>query len=205
MISSCAKSHVSLPCQCTLWSSLYTNTYSQVYTYIYIYRYSCTWTHAVQTHICLCPLRVLTHWTFLCTSTFSEVYIYHIQDSFVYEPILCKLTYDLMFVTLRALTLRTSLYTSIYSQEHISYYRNFCIWLRVVRTHICLCPCECSHLEPLCIHTFTHKHTNIISQILLYINPCSANSHMPLPWKVLKLWSPVSIRTYIDKKTHIMS
>ena len=61
--------------------------------YIYIYRYSCTWTHAVQTHICVCPLRVLRQWTFLYTSTFSEVYIYHIIDSFVYEPMLCKLKY----------------------------------------------------------------------------------------------------------------
>ena len=31
------------------------------------------------------------------------------------------------------------------------------MWTHVVRTHICLCPCECSHLEPLWIHTCAHK------------------------------------------------
>ena len=34
-----------------------------------------------------------------------------------------------------------------------------------VQTHICLCPCECSHLEPLCMHTSIHKHTHLMSNI----------------------------------------
>ena len=60
-----------------------------------------------------------------------------------------------MFVPLRVLTVRTSyVYIDILTNIHISYYRYFCVWLRVVRTHICLCPCECSQLEPLCIHTY---------------------------------------------------
>ena len=41
----------------------------------------------------------------------------------------------------------------------MSYHRYLYIWTHVVRTHICLCPCECSHLEPLCIHTYAHKYT----------------------------------------------
>ena len=27
-----------------------------------------------------------------------------------------------------------------------------------MRTHICLCPCQCSQLEPLCIHTYANKY-----------------------------------------------
>ena len=34
-----------------------------------------------------------------------------------------------------------------------------------VQTHICLCPCECSHLEPLCMHTSIHKHTHLMSNV----------------------------------------
>ena len=41
----------------------------------------------------------------------------------------------------------------------MSYHRYLYIWTHVMRTHICLCPCECSHLEPLCIHTYAHKYT----------------------------------------------
>ena len=52
------------------------------------------------------------------------------------------------------------------------------MWTHVVKTHICLCQCECSHLEPLCIHTCAHKYTYIPSQILLYMNPCCASWHV---------------------------
>ena len=38
-----------------------------------------------------------------------------------------------------------------------------------MRTHKCPCPCGCSHLEPLCMHTYTNKYTYIPSQIPLYI------------------------------------
>ena len=60
------------------------------------------------------PLRVLTVRTSLHTYMCSQVYIYSITDTFVYEPMLCKLTY---VCTLRVLTPRTSLYTYIYSCE----------------------------------------------------------------------------------------
>ena len=104
----------------------------------------------------------------------------------------------------RVLTLRTSLYTYIYidilTNIHISYYKYFCVWLRVVRTHICLCPCECSQLEPLWIHTYAHKYTFFILQILLCMTPCcanSANSHMSAPLRVL------TVRTsFIHRYTH---
>ena len=80
-----------------------------------------------------------------------------------------------------------------------------CIWLRVVRTHICLCPCECWHLEPLCIHAYTHKYTYIISKILLYVNPCCANSHMSVLLRVLALRTSLHIFTCAHKYTYIPS
>jgi len=56
---------------------------------------------------------VLTLRTSLYTYICSQVRIYHITDTFVYQPLLCTL---ILFVPLQALTLRTSLYTYIYSQ-----------------------------------------------------------------------------------------
>ena len=104
----------------------------------------------------------------------------------------------------RVLTPRTFVYIGILTKIHISYYRYFCVWLRVVRTHICLCHCECSQLEPLCIHRYTHKYTYFILQILLCMTPCCANSHMSVPLRVLTVRT--SLHTYIcHKYTYIPS
>ena len=104
----------------------------------------------------------------------------------------------------RVLTPRTFVYIGILTKIHISYYRYFCVWLRVVRTHICLCHCECSQLEPLCIHRYTHKYTYFILQILLCMTPCCANSHMSVPLRVLTVRT--SLPTYIcHKYTYIPS
>ena len=62
-------------------------------------------------------------------------------------------------------------------------------------THICLCPCECSQLEPLCRHRYTCKCTYFILQILLCMTPCCANSHMSVPLRVLTVRT--SLHTYI--------
>ena len=77
------------------------------------------------------------------------------------------------------------------------------MWTHVVRTHICLCPCECSQLEPLCIHRYTHKYTYFILQILLNVNPCCANSHMSVPLRVLALRTSLYTYTYTHKYTYI--
>ena len=66
---------------------------------------------------------------------------------------------------------------------------------RCANTHICLCPCDCSQLEPLCLHRYTHKYTNFILQILLCMTPCCANSHMSVPFPVLTVRT--SLHTYI--------
>ena len=73
-----------------------------------------------------------------------------------------------------------------------------------MRTHICLCPCECSQLEPLCIHRYTQKYTYIILQILFfYVNPCCENSHMSVPLRVLALRT--SLHTYMCSQVYIYS
>ena len=72
----------------------------------------------------------------------------------------------------------------------MSYYRCFCIWPRAVQTHICLCPCGFSHIEPLCIHTYAHKYTYIRSQMHFYILLALAGcalSHLFVPLRVLTL------------------
>ena len=54
---------------------------------------------------------------------------------------------------------------------HIFHHRYFCIRTHVVQADICLHPCECSHLERHCIHTYTHKYTyikNHITDTLVY-------------------------------------
>ena len=72
-----------------------------------------------------------------------------------------------------------------------------------MRTHICLCPCECSQLEPLCIHRYTQKYTYIILQILFfYVNPCCENSHMSVPLRVLALRT--SLHTYMCSQVYII-
>jgi len=89
----------------------------------------------------------------------------------------------------------------VLTRLHKSHHRFICIWAHVVPTHICLCPCECSQLEPLCIHTCAHKYTYIPSQILLYMNPCCASWHMFVPLRVLT--PRTSLYTYIYSQVYI--
>ena len=164
------------------------------------------------------PLWVLTLRT--CMYTYIQkwftwlyvyIYIYRIKDSFVHKYtylILQILLYmtpccanSHLFVPLRVLTLWTSLHT--YYRTHIltsirlAYNRYSCIWTPVLRTHVCLCPGECSHSEPLCIHAYTHKYTHIVLQILLYMTPCCANSHMFVPLRALTHRTSLHIFTCI--------
>ena len=78
----------------TLRTSWYTCKYSQDLTSIHIpyRRYVCRWTHVVQSHICV-PLRV-SHLEPLDVHACIHKYTYILsQTRFVYEPVLCKVTY----------------------------------------------------------------------------------------------------------------
>ena len=57
------------------------------------------------------------------------------------------------------------MFTSIYIY-HISYHRYVCISTLAVHSHTCLCPCERSHLEPLCIHTCFRSISHYIDRIM---------------------------------------
>ena len=80
----------------------------------------------------LVPLRMLKLWTCLYTCICSQVYIYiyHITDTFIYEPVLCELTY--MFVPLQVPTLWSSVYTCIYSQTYLCYIRNTLVYKSIL-------------------------------------------------------------------------
>ena len=94
-----------------------------IHTYIHKYSYTCiVWCIVsylnpccVKSHM-FAPLRAFTLRTPLYTSILFEVYIFSIIDRFLYERMLCKLTY---VVALRVLTLRTFLYTCISSQVYM--------------------------------------------------------------------------------------
>ena len=87
------------------------HTYTHKYTYI---KNHITDTLVYQPVLCtltlVCAL-VSAHTYNLFAYRYSQVlvYIHRIMDSFVYEPTLCEHTY--MFVPLRLLTVRSSLYT----------------------------------------------------------------------------------------------
>ena len=72
-----------------------------------------------------------------------------------------------------------------------------------MQTYKWLCPFECSHLEPLCIHRYTQTYTYFILQILLCMTPCCANSHMSVPFRVLTVRT--SLYTCIYSEVYIIT
>ena len=118
MTPCCANSHMSVPLRVlTVRTSLHTYICHK-YTYIFHHRYVCISTRAVQSHTCTCH----------CGCSHLEPLGIHILTSIsihVYEPLLCEHTY--MFVPLRVLTVRTSLYTCKYSDVYIHHITNTCI------------------------------------------------------------------------------
>ena len=90
------------------------------------------------------PFRMLTLWTFLYTSKYLEVCIYRIIHSIVYEPMLCQLRYVCALASTHTQNLPA--YNSQAYKIHIA--DTFVYEPQGVQTHICLCPCECSHFEP---------------------------------------------------------
>ena len=79
------------------------------------------------------------------------------------------------------------------------------MWTHVVRTHICLCPCECSQLEPHCIHAYTQKYTYIISyHKYFYMWTHVVRTHICLrPCECSQL-EPLCIHRYTHKYTYFI-
>ena len=159
------RTHICLcPCECSHLEPLCIHTCAHKYTYIpsqiLLYMNPC----CASWHM-FAPLRVLTPRTSLYTYIYSQVYTYiknHITDTLVYQPVLCTLT--LVCALASAHTENLFVYMHGLTRLHKSHHRFICIWAHVVRTHICLCPCPCSHLEPLCIHmsqVYHHRYVCI--------------------------------------------
>ena len=143
------------------------------------HRCDCIWIDVLQTHICLCPWKG-SQLEPLCIHMLTTLHIY------IYTYHITKLTY--VYALASANTLNLLIYMHILTSIYISYPRHVCRWTHVEKTYICLCPCECSHLELLDIHAYTHKYTYIsYHRYVLYMNPCFANSHMAVPMRVLTL------------------
>ena len=179
----CANSICLYPCECSHLEPLCIHAYTHKHTYVIsqipLYMNPC----CANSHMSV-PLRVLALRTSLHTYICSQVYCtYSITDIFVYKLMLCKLTYVCALANAHTQNLFLYLYSQVYIYQE-SYHGYVGISTRSVHSHTCLCPCQCSHLEPLCIHAYNHKYTYIISQIFVYINPCCANSHMSVPLRV---------------------
>ena len=138
-------SHTCLcPCECSHLEPLCIQIFKSISIHTSYHVSFCIWTHVVRTHIYVCALASARKYTYIP----SQILLYM-------NP--CCASWH-MFVPLRVLTPRTLLYTYIYSQVYIyqeSYHGYVGISTRAVRSHTCLCPCGCSHLEPLCIQIFT--------------------------------------------------
>ena len=164
----------------TIKTSLCTCKYSQVYNFQITY--FCIQTQCVQPHICLCPCKC-THFEPLCIHAYIHKYTCIVWRALLYKNPRCGNSH--MSMPLRALAVRTSLCACKYSEVCIFQITDAFVYKpHCVQPHICLCPCECSQLEPFCLHANTHKYTSFKSQILLYTNPMCATSHMSVPLQV---------------------
>ena len=148
--------------------------------HISCHRYVCISTLAVHSHTCLCP-RECSHLEPLCIHAYTHKYTYfilqmllymtpytciykwyiynkytffHSTDTFVYEPMLCGITY--VCAVASAHTQNLLAYIDIYSQVYIYHITDTFVYER--KAHIYLCPCYCSHLETLCLHAYVYKY-----------------------------------------------
>ena len=124
------------------------------------------------------------------------------MDNFVCEPMLCEITH--VFAPLQVLTHWSSLYTCLNSQVYICYIINTLVYKTTLcKTYVCLCPCDCSHFEPLvCIflYTYIHKYTFIISY-----EPKLCNSNPSVPLQVLTLRTSLDVYIYSQVYTYHIS
>ena len=208
MNSSCAKSHMSLPLPVhtlkrvlTLRTSLYTKKHSQKYIF-HITNTFCVWLRVVRTHICLCPCEC-SQLEPLCIHRDTHKFTYFIlQILLCGTPLLCELTYVCALAS--AHTQNLFVYIHILTSIHISRIisRNTLVYRPVaVHSHTCLCPCECSNFEPVCIHAYAHKHTYVISKNTLVYNPILCKLTNGCALSKCSHLEPLCIHRYTHKYT----
>ena len=110
-------------------------------------------------HFCLCPCK-RSQLEPLCVHANTHKYAFFRSQLLLYKRTVCN---SHMSVPLRALTVRTSLFTCKYSQViiHVSDHSTFCIQTHCVQTHICLCPRECTTAHTSNLFVYMHISTNI--------------------------------------------
>ena len=163
---------MSMPLQAlTVRTSLCTCKYSQVciFQITVAFEYKPT---VCNSHMSV-PLQALTVRTSLFTCKNSQVYMFQITAPFVYKPIVCKLTYVCALASAHTSNLFVYMHTS--TNIHISYDGHFCTRTHGADTHICLCPCERSQLEPLCVHKYSQIYSFQIIETFVY---------KPILWKL---------------------
>ena len=75
---------------------------------------------------------------------------------------------------------------------------------RCANSYRCLCRCECSQLEPLCIHSiYPQIYKYSYYRYFCVWTSCCANSHMSVPLRVLTVRT--SLHTYICSQVYIYS
>ena len=109
----CELTYVCALASARTWNLLvFTSTYAHKYTYIILQILLYMNSMLCKSHMSV-PLRVLTLRTSLYTYIYSQVYIFHITNTFVYDSMLCELTYVCARASAHTLRLKTSLYTYI--------------------------------------------------------------------------------------------
>ena len=138
------------------------------------------------------PSRALTLRTFLYTYMYSQVfvYMYCMMYSFVSEPMLCQIPYVCALAS--AHTFNLSVCIHIFKSIHISCYRHFRVWTHVVRTHICLLPCQSTLWSSLHTSTYLQKYiyhskdtrvsiwAHAVQTHILCFCPCECSHSEPL-------------------------
>ena len=149
------------PCKCTHFEPLC------IHAYIHKYRYIVWWTLLYKNPRCGNSHKgALTVRTSLFTCKYSQVYMFQIKAPFVYKPIVCKLTY--VCALANAHTSNLVWYMQMSTNIHFSCDGHFCTRTYGAETHIWLCPCKRSHLEPLCVHKYSQVYIFQITDASAY-------------------------------------
>ena len=118
-------------------------------------RCDCIWTDVLQTYVCLCPCESWHFQPLVYMHIFTSIHEAYYRYSCVWDPVVqlasvCALA--------RAHTLNLSVCIHIFKNIHISCYRYFRVWTHVVRTHICLLPCQSTLWSSLYTSTYLQRY-----------------------------------------------
>ena len=147
---------------------------------MYVCRYVCMY---IYIYVCI---YIYDNYMYIDLFLYPQVYSTHISCArcFVYEFKHGKshMSLPVPVHTLKFFLYKHKTHKNIHITSHIHVYMNPCC----ANLHFCLCPCERSHFEPLCIHAYTYTFT-YVWWTLLCRNPRCGNSHMSVPLRAAQL------------------